>query len=555
MPELPGTIAVVRVRCNLPGPTAPLERACRHIERMLDGYRSPRHELLDEPARSLAERFLLACNRLAAQAPGHAVLVLEGIETADAATHRFLAQLLREPAKLRLPLLLVVREQPPETFRAIVDALEHPVPLATPMSTTPATTPRPARETRDVFGSTREHLAERFEEVARLVRAGDMNKARGELTATLHAIADLGVATDTSKTKELAERLDAVARLVRAGEMKKAGEELGATLDAISTLPPGMHTATLAARALLERARVRWLGAGVDPTFTLDGALEAALEARTALGDTAPPRLRADIAAVVAGIAYDIGDGASVTRAAEVVTESIAALLNAGATTEAAMLLNEQAALELRIGRGTKARDLALRSLALLTARVKEAPTDGAARADLAATHHLLARLPLHGATEASTPEAVATALGHAADAEAAYRALGMKRDVGRAIETRARLEVKANKATAAHAAFEVALRIADECADLTGLARVTAGLAELLAGAGKARDALGLLASSIELNREKASPVGLAFDERALARIEDAIFALPERDAELATELKRTRDRLTRAMGLESAR
>jgi hypothetical protein len=130
-----------------------------------------------------------------------------------------------------------------------------------------------------------------------------------------------------------------------------------------------------------------------------------------------------------------------------------------------------------------------------------------------------------------------------------------MKREVGRALETRARLESRAGHESAARAGFEAALRLADECADLTGLARVTAGLAELLAGAGQPRDALGLLASSIELNREKASPAGLAYDERALARIEDVIGAMRVPDTELATELARTRDRLARALDLDSAR
>jgi hypothetical protein len=196
-----------------------------------------------------------------------------------------------------------------------------------------------------------------------------------------------------------------------------------------------------------------------------------------------------------------------------------------------------------------------LRSLALLTARVKEAPTDTVVRADLAATYHQLARHPLHGSTDDGGGEARERARVHASDAEAADSALGMKREVGRALETRARLESRAGHESAARAGFEAALRLADECADLTGLARVTAGLAELLAGAGQPRDALGLLASSIELNREKASPAGLAYDERALARIEDVIGAMRVPDTELATELARTRDRLARALDLDSAR
>src|SRR5690606_27689727 len=161
-----------------------------------------------------------------------------------------------------------------------------------------------------------------------------------------------------------------VSQSIRAGDVETASKALGAAFDAIEDLESGPQTRMLAARAMLERARLRWLGAGLEPTFTLDGALEAALDAREALGEGAPPRLRADVASVIAGIAYDIGDGASVDRASAVLTQTIADLLHAGARNDAAMLLNDQAALELRIGRGRIARELAMRSLALLATRV-----------------------------------------------------------------------------------------------------------------------------------------------------------------------------------------
>jgi len=92
-------------------------------------------------------------------------------------------------------------------------------------------------------------------------------------------------------------------------------------------------------------------------------------------------------------------------------------------------------------------------------------------------------------------------------------------------------------------------MRMADEVADLTGLARITAGLAQVFTESGAPRDALGMLASSIELNLEKGSPIGLAFDERILGQVEAAIAEMPERDPAVEEELARTRARLVSAI------
>lgn len=617
MPELPPSVAVLRVRCDLPGTLGPLDRARDRIERSLDGEvargaseASARHRVLGEEAlRTLEERFTAACNRLAARAPGRVALALDGIDRADASTHHALARLLRKPGVLKLPLVLVVRDEPEGTFLEVVSAMEE-ASGARPIAKAPAREPEasaPALQLdgidADVVRVLRaaavigesfeaplvaklldvsvEHVLEALQrardagvrvvdrgeghlaiprDLARMLGASVLPSLRarwqerlGELLGgaarpdPLRAAAHLDEAGQRDRALE--RRLDAVAMLVRAGDVKRAGEELATTLEAIGALPPGPRTTALTARGTLERARLRWLGAGLEPSFALDGALEEALAARTALGDVAPPALRADVASTIAGIAYDLGDGASIARAAAVLTDAIASLLRDGATREAAMLLNDQAAIALRSGNVKKARELAARSLDLLGARVKDAPDDAPARADLADTNHLLARLPLHAPPNAVTAEAIATALDHADAAERDYRALSMRRDLGRLRETTARLEAKRGHVDAARTAFEAALRLADEAADLTGLARITAGLAELLAGTGKPRDALGLLASSIELNREKASPIGLAFDERALARIEDAVRALPRPDDDLAAELVRTRARLTEAI------
>jgi hypothetical protein len=120
---------------------------------------------------------------------------------------------------------------------------------------------------------------------------------------------------------------------------------------------------------------------------------------------------------------------------------------------------------------------------------------------------------------------------------------------VGRAIDTRARLEARRGNIDAARAAFAAAFDVADEAGDLTGLARTTAGLAELFSSAGSPREALDMLGRSIELNREKASPIGLAFDERVLDEIERALGELAGGDLPLRDELVRVRRNLANAI------
>jgi hypothetical protein len=61
------------------------------------------------PALSLDAFLVDACNRLATQTTGRAVLAFEGIDVADEATVETLAQMLQRPGWLRLPLLLTVQ--------------------------------------------------------------------------------------------------------------------------------------------------------------------------------------------------------------------------------------------------------------------------------------------------------------------------------------------------------------------------------------------------------------------------------------------------------------
>ena len=57
-------------------------------------------------------------------------------------------------------------------------------------------------------------------------------------------------------------------------------------------------------------------------------------------------------------------------------------------------------------------------------------------------------------------------------------------------------------------------------------MARTTAALADLLAEGGRIGDSLAVLASSIGLNREKGSPLGLGLNRRALQRLRPRVAA-----------------------------
>jgi hypothetical protein len=57
------------------------------------------------------------------------------------------------------------------------------------------------------------------------------------------------------------------------------------------------------------------------------------------------------------------------------------------------------------------------------------------------------------------------------------------------------------------------------------------------------------MLGRSIELNQEKASPIGLAFDERVLGEIERALGELPGGDLPLRDDLVRVRRKLASAI------
>ena len=627
LPPLPSNVLLVRVRCDLPGTLAPLDRARERIERLLDGdaasfptaYSARRRLLDDDAPRPGIEGLAAAFGRLVTHAPGRVALVLDQVHEADRATHEALATMLRNADGIRLPLVFVIEGAPKGSFLEVIAALDGrgATPMAGAIAENDARGTRPPPSLQGALGAG--PFATLDADARRILRASAMfgsvfdvalvgrlldvsvevileglqraadagvpvaDHADGrhleipaELVGQLEASilpslrerwkARLAEIVDTPSSDPLRaashlddvgqherareRRLDAVSLLGRSGDIQRANDQLAEALEAVAALPRTPAARHLRARVKVERARLRWLGAGVDPSFTLTGAFEVAFDAKGELGEHAPAEMRADLASTIAGIAYDLGDGASLEKARAAVNECVASLLHEGAISAAAALLDDQAALELRLGRPSRAADLLERSLEILVERMTERPDDLELAANLADTHHLLARLPLHGVLDSSRADhGVSKALEHCRKAMTTYERLGRKRDLARVVETTARLEAKRGDVPKAKEAFETAMRLADEVTDLTGLARITAGLAQVFTESGAPRDALAMLTSSIELNREKGSPIGLAFDSRILAQLEDSITAMPDRDPVVEQELTRTRKRLAAAI------
>lgn len=360
----------------------------------------------------------------------------------------------------------------------------------------------------------------------------------------------LATITPARQPGELGMRIQDISVRMSNGDVVGLDRELTDVGRELDELPQGSSRAALRARLDVERARFRWLGLGTDPKFDLASAMKAALAVRVEVGALVDSAVQAEVASTIAGIAYDLGDGASLLDARRVVHEAIGALMSNEAVLEPVTLLSDEAALELRMGHLDRAAELLEYARQALTVENEIAPSM-AARAGLAATHHLLARLALRRRARERLGATVASAIEHARVAERLYRELGRQRDVGRVLETRGRLALLEGDLDDGGALLVIAMNLADAAVDLVGLARAAAGLAEVLSAKGDIPGALGLLESSIELNRRKGSPGGLAYDEDLLVEIERVAAGTVAVDPAVTKRLAEVRRRLEAALAI----
>ncbi len=300
----------------------------------------------------------------------------------------------------------------------------------------------------------------------------------------------------------------------------------------LGKLPRSRQRTLLEAHVLVEMARLKWHGTVSDNTFTLQDALETLGTAKNVLPHDAPPELLGQWAATYAGISHDLGDLSLVKQALAELTQVSRVLLAADKPVEAARLLNDQAALYIRLGDSLRASRQLYQSRELFEGILMRDKKDPVASEELAHTEHLLARLPLHARIYPDREkEAFSLALGHTERADRLFGGLGMAREQARVWATQGKLEMGRGEMDAAEDAFLQAMQMQQELGDWTGLARTSAALSDLFVARGQVIEALALLGESTVLNLEKGAPIGVAFNRRAM---EELRTMLQEQDAHL---------------------
>jgi tetratricopeptide (TPR) repeat protein len=330
-----------------------------------------------------------------------------------------------------------------------------------------------------------------------------------------------------------------VAAARKAAELGAAQEAFALAqqaIDLLDTLPKSDPRRRLRIRALTALARIQWQAAGPSEHFSLPAALATADVAKALVEDSDPVQLRAELGSLCGSICYDIGDKQGLERALSELSGASRELLEADDPIGAARLLNDEAAVWVRLGDVVRANYLLKKSREVFA---KLTPQNTVARQELAETDHMLSRLILHvAARPGREADAVRIGIEHALAAEEAYRDLGLRREQARVWETLGRLELLRGRAEAAIERLDASARAQQRFGDVLGLARTAAALSELLAAAGRSRDALALLGQSIAFNLDKGSPVGLAFNRAALEALAATANAKDPEQRELVESL-----------------
>ena len=279
-------------------------------------------------------------------------------------------------------------------------------------------------------------------------------------------------------------------------------------------------------RLHLQVGTLLWRAAAIGGEFTLPHALEELGKAESLLTDDDPVLLRAEIRQAVGGVCYDLADPESLERALSELALAIRELSSEQHPLEAAGLLNDQAAVYVRLDDPVRAAALLRQSREIFTSLDR---TD-LVKTELAETDHLLARLPLHvQAREGHEGEALQRALAHAENALKLYTSVGRRRCVAHVQETSGRLLTRIGNVEAARDQLTRAFATQDTLGDVLGMARSTAALSDLKMVEGDLEGALSYLAESVRLNSAKGARQGLDWNREALATITER---LPRQDS-----------------------
>jgi tetratricopeptide (TPR) repeat protein len=329
------------------------------------------------------------------------------------------------------------------------------------------------------------------------------------------------------------------ALLARAAEARSHGawNEAAALLSTLEQrLPAEELRGGAVGRALrLERTRLAWeaTGSGIDLDTALRWAEELIQDAAAA-GDEEHAR---EARVLAAGIAHDIGDPAALDRALDHLQHATRALQAAGRPREAAALLNDQAAVWVRIGDPVRAAHL------LEASRQVFAASQGVDdQAELAETLLLLSRLVLHvEARPGKERAAQEQALDHARQARTLFQAAGDPRHAALAQATEGRLLLLLGRTDAALQTLAGALEAQRALHDVLGLARTADALARVMLAQGRPDRAAQFLADSLRFNAAAGARRGLAYNRELAGRIRAEV----DEDSELAGVLEGWVDQL----------
>lgn len=322
-------------------------------------------------------------------------------------------------------------------------------------------------------------------------------------------------------TEAAEQYVDASREAMKAGESQRALLLIQQAITLLEEMPESPVRSLLEARALLELGRLQWLGTFPEATFSLQQALASMDAAEAALPFDAPPEMVGEIASLKAGVSCDLGEAKVLERSLRELTQISRQLLAEGQPLQAARLLNEQAAVYIRLGDPVQATHLLYRSRGLFDDILAKEPNHSTAQEESADTEHLLARLALHVPLRPGREEeAIAMSLQHARNAERWYAAQRRFHALGRVWGTMGRLELKRGRLEAAQQRLIQSLELQQQSGDLTGMARTHDALAQLFLLQGNEIEAVRVLGASIALNFEKGAPLGVAFNRRAFDQL-----------------------------------
>ncbi len=331
------------------------------------------------------------------------------------------------------------------------------------------------------------------------------------------------------RKKAVLAQLDAAEAARRSGAVERAVQ----LLDQADQLAEGLD-APVWASISVARARLTFSSAGQG--HSLRRALRGAIDSIDSIDVHDAPQQYAEARQLAAAIAYDIGDDEHLELALGQLTDGIRTLQAAGHARLAASLLNDQAAVWVRLGDYVRASHLIEESR-----KVFGAEASALDRSEQAESWLLLARLPLHvDARPGRRTEAVDVALQHAEAARRLWMELGDEQHAALAVETAGRLLLLDNRPRDAQPLLDAAYQVQQRLRDVLGLARTTDALANCLGMLGQVDVAVRLLGESMRLNSASGAVRGLVFNRETASRLlawAPAEGPLHERLVELGAE------------------